>query len=77
MKKIPKKKRKVTELYFNKYDSTAEIYTCPNLSFTQNNTFLQLQELVQNIIFLQDFTYFIKLSRLNFIAKASFKLNIT
>lgn len=27
MKKIPKKKRKVTELYFNKYDSTAEIYT--------------------------------------------------
>lgn len=27
MKKIPKKKRKVTELYFNKYDGTAEIYT--------------------------------------------------
>ena len=27
MKKIPKKKRKVTELYFNEYDSTAEIYT--------------------------------------------------
>lgn len=25
--KIPKKKRKVTELYFNEYDSTAEIYT--------------------------------------------------
>jgi len=28
MKKIPKKKRKVTELYFNEYDGTAEIYTC-------------------------------------------------
>lgn len=28
MKKIPKKKRKVTELYFNEYDSTTEIYTC-------------------------------------------------
>lgn len=27
MKKIPKKKRKVTELHFNEYDSTAEIYT--------------------------------------------------
>ena len=27
MKKIPKKKRKVTELYFNEYDRTAEIYT--------------------------------------------------
>ena len=27
MKKIPKKKRKVTELYFNEYDCTAEIYT--------------------------------------------------
>lgn len=27
MKKIPKKKRKVTELYFNEYDTTAEIYT--------------------------------------------------
>ena len=27
MKKIPKKKRKVTELYFNEYDNTAEIYT--------------------------------------------------
>ena len=27
MKKIPKKKRKVTILHFNKYDSTAEIYT--------------------------------------------------
>ena len=27
MKKIPKKKRKVTELYFNEYDSTAKIYT--------------------------------------------------
>lgn len=27
MKKIPKKKRKVTELYFNEYDDTAEIYT--------------------------------------------------
>jgi len=27
MKIIPKKKRKVTELYFNEYDSTAEIYT--------------------------------------------------
>jgi len=27
MKKIPKKKRKVTELYFNEYDSTAEIYS--------------------------------------------------
>lgn len=27
MKKIPKKKRKVTELYFNEYDGTAEIYT--------------------------------------------------
>lgn len=27
MKKIPKKKRKVTELYFNEYDATAEIYT--------------------------------------------------
>ena len=26
MKKIPKKKRKVTELYFNEYDGTAEIY---------------------------------------------------
>ena len=26
MKKIPKKKRKVTELYFNEYDSTAEIH---------------------------------------------------
>ena len=27
MKKIPKKKRKVTELYFNEYDGAAEIYT--------------------------------------------------
>ena len=27
MNKIPKKKRKITELYFNEYDSTAEIYT--------------------------------------------------
>ena len=27
MKKIPKKKRKVTELHFSKYDNTAEIYT--------------------------------------------------
>ena len=27
MKRIPKKKRKVTELYFNEYDGTAEIYT--------------------------------------------------
>ena len=27
MKKIPQKKRKVTELYFNEYDGTAEIYT--------------------------------------------------
>ena len=27
MKKIPKKKRKVTELYFNEYDGTAEIFT--------------------------------------------------
>lgn len=27
MKKIPKKKRKVTELYFNEFDGTAEIYT--------------------------------------------------
>ena len=27
MKKIPKKKRKITELYFNEYDGTAEIYT--------------------------------------------------
>ncbi len=27
MKKIPKKKRRITELYFNEYDSTAEIYT--------------------------------------------------
>lgn len=27
MKKIPKKKQKVTELYFNEYDNTAEIYT--------------------------------------------------
>ena len=27
MKKIPKKKRKVTELYFNEYDGTTEIYT--------------------------------------------------
>ena len=27
MKKIPKKKRKVNELYFNEYDGTAEIYT--------------------------------------------------
>ena len=27
MKKIPKKKQKVTELYFNEYDGTAEIYT--------------------------------------------------
>ena len=27
MKKIPKKKRKVTELYLNEYDGTAEIYT--------------------------------------------------
>ena len=27
MKKIPKKKRKVTELYFNEYDGNAEIYT--------------------------------------------------
>ena len=27
MKKIPKKKRKVTELYFNEYDGIAEIYT--------------------------------------------------
>ena len=27
MNKIPKKKRKVTELYFNEYDGTAEIYT--------------------------------------------------
>ena len=25
--KIPKKRRKVTELYFNEYDDTAEIYT--------------------------------------------------
>ena len=28
MKKIPKKKRKVTELYFNEYDGTAEISFC-------------------------------------------------
>ena len=28
MKKTPKKKRKVTDLYFNEYDGTAEIYTC-------------------------------------------------
>lgn len=27
MKKIPKKKQKVTELHFNEYDGTAEIYT--------------------------------------------------
>ena len=27
MKKIPKKKRKITELYFNEYDGIAEIYT--------------------------------------------------
>ena len=27
MKRIPKKKRKITELYFNEYDGTAEIYT--------------------------------------------------
>ena len=27
MKKIPKKTRKITELYFNEYDGTAEIYT--------------------------------------------------
>ena len=27
MKKIPKKRRKVTEMYFNEYDGTAEIYT--------------------------------------------------
>ena len=27
MEKIPKKKRKVTELYFNEYDGIAEIYT--------------------------------------------------
>lgn len=27
MKKIPKKKRKVTELYFNEYDGAAVIYT--------------------------------------------------
>ena len=27
MKKVPKKKRKVTELFFNEYDGTAEIYT--------------------------------------------------
>lgn len=27
MRKVPKKKRKVTELYFNEYDATAEIYT--------------------------------------------------
>lgn len=27
MKKILKKKRKITELYFNEYDGTAEIYT--------------------------------------------------
>lgn len=27
MKTIPKKKRKVTELYFNEYDTTADIYT--------------------------------------------------
>ena len=27
MKKIPRKKRKVTELYFNEYDGIAEIYT--------------------------------------------------
>ena len=27
MRKIPKKKQKVTELYFNEYDGTAEIYT--------------------------------------------------
>ena len=26
--KIPKKRRKVTELYFNEYDDPAEIYTC-------------------------------------------------
>ena len=26
IKKLPKKKRKVTELYFNEYDGTAEIY---------------------------------------------------
>ena len=26
MKKIPKKKQKVTELYFNEYDDTADIY---------------------------------------------------
>ena len=27
MKKIPKKKQKITELYFNEYDGIAEIYT--------------------------------------------------
>ena len=27
MKKIPKKKQKVTEFYFNEYNGTAEIYT--------------------------------------------------
>ena len=27
MKKIPKKKRKITELYFNEYGGIAEIYT--------------------------------------------------
>ena len=27
MKKRPQKKQKVTELYFNEYDGTAEIYT--------------------------------------------------
>ena len=27
MKQIPKKQRTVTELYFNEYDGTAEIYT--------------------------------------------------
>lgn len=27
MEKIPKKKRKVTELYFNEYDGTNEVYT--------------------------------------------------
>ena len=32
MKKVPKKKRKVTELYFNEYDSTAEIYTYKKLT---------------------------------------------
>ena len=40
MKKIPKKKRKVTELYFNEYDNTAEIYTY--------NTKLKKRQLIED-----------------------------